>query len=89
MARKVIVEMHGGTISGVYAGDGESLDIVFVEAPKYFDDPDSEVAVKSGSFKGGFVYARESSLLSSQKSLSGVFAAADEREKRLLKKEGE
>lgn len=78
MARKVIVQMHGGTISGVYAEGNEALDVIFLEAPKYSEDPDSETYVKDGYFKDDFIYTRASSESVGQRSMRAVFAAADE-----------
>ena len=81
-AIRVVVEMHGGTIQGVYTdAEGVELDVVFTEARKYLGDsgePEFEVGGE-GPGAGDCVYTHHGSQQVPKEDLDPAFEAARNR----------
>lgn len=81
MKARVVVQMHGGTISGVHVENTElELDVVFTERPDEKENVDLEFYVGDGCLVGELIYTREQSTPITEHDFDAVFAAADERD---------
>ena len=76
---RVVVNMHGGTIESVCTESDVELDVVFLEDPKYSEDPEDKFLVDGGEFDDQIVYTHYASTKVDAEDMDAALKAAQER----------
>jgi hypothetical protein len=77
---RVVVEMFGGTIQGIFTDSDVEMEVVFTENRKHLDG-DQEFSVSKGLLMGQCIYTAKNSEKISHQTIDPVFKAAAERAK--------